>query len=100
MTDDRVPLVFWLFLGAIMIGAGYFLHPSRAQCPPQWHNNGIRPSGAFDCTRTPVGDPDWDGTHGRPDRSVVPPGRIPGRIYCTGGMHPIVVDDRAVGCQR
>lgn len=76
------------------------LHPAAGRCPRGWHHDGVRRSGAFACTHDPVGDPDWDGTHGRPDRSVVPPGELRGRVYCTGGAAPIVVDDRAVGCQR
>lgn len=103
MTDD-VPLFFWVFLSLVIVGAGWFMHPDHAACPMRWHNNGIRPSGEFECTRNPVGDPDWDGTYWdgvqRPDRSRVPTGELRGRIYCTGGMHPIVVSDRVLGCQR
>jgi len=76
------------------------LHPVRASCPLGWHHDGVRRTGNFACTRNPVGDPEWDGTYGRPDRSVVPPGELRGRIYCTGGAVPIVVDDRTVGCMR
>ena len=100
MSDDRVPLVFWLFLSAILLAAGFMIRNDQAHCPPSWHNTGVRPSGNFSCVRAPVGDPRQDGTFGQPDTSVVPPGEIRGRIWCTSGMHPIVVDDRTVGCQR
>lgn len=92
---------FWVLVSTLVLVAGRVIRPTHAQCPVFWHNNGIRPSGTFGCTRNPVGDPEWDGTYQRqPDRSVVPPGEIDGQIYCTGGTHPIVVDDRTVGCQR
>ena len=74
--------------------------PTRAVCPPGWYLNGVRSSGAYCCVRTPVGDPDWDGTWQRPERSVQPPGELCGRIYCTGGSRPIVVNERVAGCQR
>jgi hypothetical protein len=89
---------FWI--SVMCLSVGVFARPHRARCPERWHNNGIRPSGFFVCTRNPIGDPDWDGTWQRPDRSVVPAGFLVGIIYCTGGMRPIVVDDRTVGCQR
>lgn len=58
----------------------------------------LRPDHAR-CTRRPVGDPDWSWASGRPDRSFVSPGELRGHIYCTHGTRPIVIDDRAVGCQ-
>jgi hypothetical protein len=74
--------------------------PTHASCPHGWHHNGVRVSGDFMCERAPVGDPDQDGVWGRPDHSVVPSGLLPGKVYCTGGAHPIVVNERVVGCQR
>lgn len=76
-------------------------HPSRANCP-DGHDlrMGIRRSGDFECWSRPVGDPDYDGTFGKPERSVQPGPVYRGRIYCTGGAQPIVVDYRTVGCQR
>lgn len=74
--------------------------PRAARCPVGFDlRAGIRPSGAFQCWPSPVGDPDWDGTWQRsPDRSTQPGGVREGWIYCTSGSVPIVVDDRAVAC--
>jgi len=91
---------YYVIIGVLLAIAAQVLRPHHAACPGHWHNNGIRPSGEFLCTQNPVGDPDYDGTYGRPDRSVVPSGCLYGRLHCTGGQHPIVVDDRTVGCQR
>lgn len=76
------------------------LRPKHARCPDGWLVNGIRPSGRFDCLRVPGGDPMYDGAGGMPDRSYGKPGVVGGRLYCTGGSHPIVVDYQTVGCQR
>lgn len=74
--------------------------PRRASCPVGWYVNGIRPTGSFECRPIPIGNPDYDGTWGKPDRSIERPGAILGRLYCTGGTHPIVRNERTVGCQR
>lgn len=74
--------------------------PRGARCPQGWYVDGIRPTGRFDCARTPGGDIMYDGAGGYPDRAVDLPGRLGGRLYCTGGSHPIVVNERTVGCQR
>lgn len=70
---------------------------SRATCPPGWSNNGIRPTGAYECLG-PLSPPGC----GEPD-DISPPCIKPaiktGRIYCTSGTRPIVVDARTVGCQ-
>ena len=62
------------------------IRPQHARCPATWYVNGIRPSGVFECRRVDL------------------PGVIHGRIFCTGGTHPIVVltdrEARTVGCQR
>lgn len=79
--------------------------PEHAACWPGWYVSGIRPSGVYSCRRTPGGDPLYDGAGGYPDRTIDRPGEYEGRIYCTGGRHPIVVlarreaDARVVGCQ-
>jgi hypothetical protein len=95
-----LPDLFYELASLVILLVAFVLHPNHARCPPHWHNNGIRPSGAFMCTRNPVGDPDWNWALHRPDRSTVPPGTLRGRIYCTNGHVPIVVDDCTVGCQR
>lgn len=74
--------------------------PTHFICPLGWHDDGASRDGQFTCTRRPVGPLDWDGTYLRPERSTVPPGQIRGQIYCTGGSMPVVISDRAVGCQR
>lgn len=84
----------------VVMAIAMVTRPTSAACPAGMHNNGIRPSGRFECLFAPTGDPDADGTWRRPDRSTVRPGELAGRIYCTGGAHAIVVDDRVVGCQR
>lgn len=84
----------------LLIGDSTCHRPTRYRCPVSWHHEGIRPSGDVMCAPNPIGDPMMDGTFGHPDTSVQPPGRVHARIYCTSGTSPIVVDDRAVGCQR
>lgn len=78
--------------------------PRAARCPSGWFVHGIRPSGYFECLRVPGGDPEYDGTWGRPDRSIDRLGFLRSRIYCTNGTHPVVVLEdrqaRTVGCQR
>ncbi len=84
----------------VLLCASAVTRPARALCPVAWHDEGVRADGEFGCRPDPVGDPDQDGVWGHPDVSVQQPGEVWGRIYCTGGAHPIVVDERAVGCQR
>lgn len=84
-------------LSVVILLIAFAIRPDHARCPERWHNDGIRPGGRFSCVPSPVGDPDMDGTFGRPDVSIVPPGRLEGRIYCS---RPVVVDDRTMGCQH
>lgn len=75
--------------------------PTRAHCPAGYDlRTGIRGSGAFECWPSPKGDPLYDGAGGFPERSVQSDAIVRSRIYCTGGAHPIVVNERTVGCQR
>lgn len=92
--------------------------PTRAECAPGWDlRTGIRRNGCFTCWQHPVAPrgwdagrfgpiADWDGTFGRPERSVQPAGVLEGRIWCGTGAIPIVVlawrdrDARRVGCGR
>jgi hypothetical protein len=69
---------------------------ARARCPEGWSVNGIRPDGSYECL-SPIprgcGEPVGDSP-------PCPPTTLSrGRIYCTGGSVPIVVDNRTVGCQ-
>lgn len=96
-------------LGGVVASIALFccsmaMRPAAARCQARWYVNGVRPSGLFECRRTPGGNPLYDGAGGFPDRSVDRPGWYRGRVYCTGGAHPIVVlgdrEARTVGCQR
>lgn len=83
-----------------LLALAFALRPSAASCPPGRDlRTGIRRDGRFECWSAPVGDPDWDGTWGRPERGVQAEDAIGSRIFCTGGSVPIVVDARRVGCQ-
>lgn len=93
-------LIISAWLSVVALALGVAQRPGRASCAAGWHHNGVGPSGLFACTPNPVGDPDWDGTWRRPDRSSVPSGFLLGKIYCTNGATPIVVSARVVGCQR
>ena len=73
--------------------------PPMATCPRGWYVEGVRPSGRSRCLPAPppnCGEP-------------VPPNNGPCpldsretevAVYCTGGSHPIVVNERTVGCTR
>lgn len=82
------------------------VRPTMAACAEGFYVNGIRPSGVYECRRTPGGNPLYDGAAGYPDRTVDRHGWYRGRIWCTSGQRPIVVlayhdrDARVVGCQR
>jgi len=90
----------------ILLCYSVIVQPARAECWPGWYVANLRPSGAYTCHRVPGGDTLYDGAGGFPDRTVDRTGEVHGRIYCTGGSHPIVVlahreaDARVVGCQR
>lgn len=80
-------------------------HPISARCAPGYDlRTGIRRSGSYECWPHPVAPPgfigrieDWDGTFGRPERSVQPQGVRAGRIWCL--TRPVVVDERTVACR-
>ncbi len=72
-------------------------HPTRAQCPLGFHNNGVRPSGAFVCVRNPIGDDHRNARGILVDDSTAPSGVIYGSIYCRDAV-PVVDDDRSVRC--
>ena len=73
--------------------------PNRATCPPGWFVEGVRPTGATQCRPNP---PAHCGEPVPPDNGPCPRDdrMIPLEIYCTGGSHAIVVNERTVGCQR
>ena len=97
--------VIWLALiVAAMVGlvGEYCTRPTRVQCPSGYDlRTGVRRTGDFVCWPSPMGDPRYDGAvEGYPERSVQSNAVIGGRIYCTGGAVPIVVDYRTASCQR
>jgi hypothetical protein len=69
---------------------------SRGKCPVDWSVNGVRPTGSYECLG-PLKP------RGCGESAISPPCMRPasslGRIYCTGGSQPIVIDHRTVGCQ-
>lgn len=105
MIQHALTLGWFAFLSLVTITAASICHPQRATCPPGMYlSTGVRAvdgplggRGSFSCA-FPPGSPDWSGTG--PDRGASYPGDLRGRIYCTGGSHPIVVNERTVGCQR
>ena len=79
------------FVCVVIVAVFMAFAPKRATCPKgMYQAHGIKPDGSYLC------------------RDVVPEGKedtvVPrdkrGRIWCTGGARPIVVDERTVGCQR
>lgn len=100
MTRD-VPVCVAILVTTIIVLAGVMTRPERARCPALHDlRTGVQPSGWFSCWPSPAGDPLYDGIRGFPERSIQSPALITGRIYCTGGMRPVVRDFRTVGCQR
>ncbi len=91
-------IVVVLFVLRLIVG---WPQPDTATCPAGYDlRTGVRRTGWFECWPAVVGDPDYDGTWGKPERGVQPPGILSSRVYCTGGSVPIVVNQHTVGCQR
>lgn len=94
------------WLSVFLLCCSMVVRPRSAACPEAFYVNGVRPTGVFECRRRPGGNPLYDGAAGYPDRTVNRPGWYRWRIWCSNGMHPIVVfayrdtDARIVGCQR
>jgi hypothetical protein len=82
-----------LLLSIVILLVTIFAKPTRGNCPPRHClDMGITPTGDYRCV------PDLMNVNTHP---VQPPGYYASRIYCTGGMLPIVTDEgRTVGCQR
>lgn len=110
-----VDIAAW-WISMLLLCWSMVARPMTAACG-EGHDlrTGIRRSGVFQCWPHPVAPAgwnarrfgrieDWDGTFGRPARSVQPAGVITGRIWC-GTRSPIVVraqrdrDARFVGCR-
>ncbi len=72
--------------------------PSSATCPRGWSlHEGVRRDGSYACWG-PL-EPKGCGEPVGPDIPCRRPPITRGRIHCTGGSVPIVVDERTVGCQ-
>lgn len=91
-------------LSIVLLCCSMVTRPATARCMAGFYVDGVQPDGVYECRRAPGGDPLYDGAGGFPDRTVDRPGWYRSRVYCTGGMHPIVVledrEARTVGCQR
>lgn len=71
----------------------------RGVCQLGWYVNGVKPSGDYEC-RPALGDPDRDLEDALERRNIRDERSIRSAVYCTGGMHPVVVSSSVVGCQR
>jgi len=89
--------LLWHLASLLLRTYCWLARPSSATVPPGWLIMGIRPSGAYTAVRSPVGDPNQDGTYGTVDVSIQPDGELDARIYCNST--PIVVDERHVACR-
>ena len=98
-------------LRAIVAVTAMWCVPKIGNCPPGYDlRTGIRRSGEYECWPHPMAPKnwdgrlgpveDWDGTYLRPERSLQSDRTVHGRIYCTNGTQPVVVNERTVGCQR
>lgn len=99
--------MFGAFVASVfIIIACAITRPTRARCPDGWIlATGVRTAdgplgsrGSYACERPPIGG-DSDVLTGK-STAVQPPGELLGRVYCTGGSTPIIVDYRTVGCSR
>jgi hypothetical protein len=87
-------------LSLLCLALAAWFRPTSARCPGDLDlRTGIRRDGRFACWPHPVGDPEWDGTYLRPERSVQPAWVLEGRVYCTGTTRPTVVDWQTVRCR-
>jgi len=88
-------------LSTILIAWSCVSRPTTGACAKGWWlPNGIRENGVYACERVPVGGEHRDERGILHDDSIQQPGKLAGRIYCTGGSVPIITSERAVGCQR
>ena len=89
-----------LLVSILVLATSMITMPSRAACPLRWHNEGVRPTGRYECVPDPVGPSHRDARGILVDDSVQAPGEIVGEITARSGSMPIVVTNRIVGCQR
>lgn len=89
-----------ILVSFVILGICAMCRPTSAQCPDGMDlRTGIRQDGHFECWPHPVGDPEWDGTWQRPERSVQAAWVLEGRIYCSRNTRPVVDDWHRVGCR-
>lgn len=74
--------------------------PTDGKCPERWWVNGVRPDGRYQCFPAPVGPDERLPSGIVVDHSVQPPGVVDGRVFCTVGKLPVVLDSRTIGCRK
>ncbi len=99
MIGDVIGCAVCVMLSLVVIVVCAVMRPTHASCPGGWWlDRGVNPDGHYECAPAVVG-PDWTGTSDDP--GWIPPERVRGRVYCTGGARAISLNDgRTVGCQR
>lgn len=91
--------VIAILLSIAVVSVCALVRPDRAECPWGWDlRTGVRHDGAFRCWPHLEGDPEWDGTWQRAERSVQAAWVLEGRVYCSGRT-PVVEDWHRVGCR-
>lgn len=89
-----------VFIAALLLQLwDLIFRPSSARCPPGWFAEGVRPSGLTSCRPSPpanCGEPVPPNDQPCPEDKRV----IERKIYCTGGMRPVQIGERVIGCQR
>lgn len=91
-----------ILLSLIVFFVTAVTRPDHARCPDGFHLDGARSDGVYRC-RPRSTLPDRPSRGHEPDDVDDPTlddRELLGRIYCTGGTSPIVVDEKTVGCQR
>lgn len=98
MIGEVIALLLSLVLFCTAIAFDAIAVPGEhATCPAGMYVDGVRPSGETSCVANPP--PGCEEPVGA-WYACPEPRRFPTRIRCTGGSHPIVVDERTVGCTR
>lgn len=90
MITEVLALVISIFL----LSWSMVTHPTHGACPRGWFlDEGVQRDGSYECVQS------WRNIES--PQAYQPPGVLHDRIYCSGGSHPIQVQDgRTVGCQR
>lgn len=93
-------MILRALLSTALLAYACITRPSRARCPVGWYvGNGVRPSGVFECVESPPrGEYDCSADRVCP-QPVSDAAEVEGRVYCTSGHVPVVVNERVVSCQ-